>query len=85
MKAKATRLGIDRAAFDACLDSGRFANKVADDVREGERVGVTGIPALFVNGVVVEGGAVGFDAVAGALDANLAQGRNQPDRHLVIG
>jgi protein-disulfide isomerase len=73
LKAKAARLGIDRPKFDACLDSGRLASRVAEDVREGTRAGVTGTPALFVNGVVVEGGAVGFDAVARALDAELAR------------
>ena len=75
LKAKAIRLGINKSAFDSCLDSGRFTAKVADDVREGTRAGVTGTPALFVNGAVVEGGAVSFDAIARVLDTELARAR----------
>src|SRR5690349_13126586 len=71
LKATASRLGVDRGKFDSCLDSGRFIPQVEADVREGTRSGVTGTPALFVNGVPVEGGAVSFEVVARALDAEL--------------
>ena len=71
LKSKATRLGMDRGKFDSCLDSGRFAQQVQNDVREGTRAGVTGTPAIYINGVLLEGGAVAFDAVARALDSEL--------------
>jgi protein-disulfide isomerase len=73
LKQKAGRLGLDQKKFDSCLDSGRFTERVQEDLREGARVGVTGTPALFVNGVQIEGGAVGFDVVAKALDKELAR------------
>ena len=46
----ATRLGLPREAFAACLDAGRYRAAVAGDVREGHAAGVTGTPTFFVNG-----------------------------------
>jgi protein-disulfide isomerase len=46
----ATDLGLDRAKFDASLDSGKFAEKVQRDVIDGHKVGVNGTPALYING-----------------------------------
>ena len=50
LKGYATRLGLDREKFDQGLESGRFADKVQRDLQEGMRLGVSGTPAVFVNG-----------------------------------
>ena len=50
LKGFASTLGLDRASFDACLDDGKYRAKVAADVADGERRGVRGTPALFLNG-----------------------------------
>jgi protein-disulfide isomerase len=50
LKEYATRAGLDRAKFDAMLDSGQFADKVERDVNDGNRIGVNATPTLFVNG-----------------------------------
>lgn len=50
LKQYATKLGLDRAKFDAALDGGRLGEQVQRDVLDGERAGVNGTPAIFVNG-----------------------------------
>lgn len=50
LKQYATDLGLDRARFDASLDSGKFAEKVQRDVLDGEKLGVNGTPTFYVNG-----------------------------------
>ena len=46
----ATEVGLDRARFDATLDSGKLAEKVQRDVTDGRKLGVNGTPALYING-----------------------------------
>jgi protein-disulfide isomerase len=50
LKEYATRVGLDRAKFDAALDSGRFAESVHRDLHDGDRAGVAGTPTIFLNG-----------------------------------
>ncbi len=71
LKRKAGRLGLDQAAFDACLDTGKFADRVADDLSAGQRLGIDGTPAIFVNGRPLVGGAVPFEMIAEMIDDEL--------------
>jgi predicted DsbA family dithiol-disulfide isomerase len=70
---KAERVGLGVDAFRRCLESGRHAERVRSDMEEAARAGVTGTPALFVNGVPVEGGAVPFEVVEEAIRRELAR------------
>ena len=54
LKQYAQVLGLDRAKFDAALDGGKFKEKVQRDLLDGQRLGVSGTPTLFVNGVQTE-------------------------------
>lgn len=71
LKEKAERLGMDAAAFSACLDSGKYFDQVEADLQAGARMGISGTPALFVNGRPVEGGAVPFESIAEIIDDEL--------------
>lgn len=73
LKEKARRIGLDGREFEACLDSGRHAELVQSDFEEGQKAGVSGTPAMFVNGVRMEGGAVSFDVAAAAVRDELAR------------
>lgn len=77
LKEKARRLGMDGKKFDACLDTGKYTERVQSDMAEGNKAGVTGTPALFVNGVEVPGGAVPYTTVAGAIERELARSGSQ--------
>jgi protein-disulfide isomerase len=54
-KGYAGALGIDQAAFDECLDSGRHADAVEVDLMEGVGFGITGTPAFFINTLPLRG------------------------------
>ncbi len=71
LKEKAGRLGLDQVAFDTCLDTSRYVEQVQEDLREGSRAGISGTPALFLNGIPIEGGAVSYEVVATAVEAEL--------------
>jgi len=75
LKEKARRLGLDGSRFDSCLDAGRYVEQVQNDLQEASRIGVTGTPALFINGVQLEGGAVPFETAAAAVRKELARAR----------
>lgn len=55
LKATAKTLGLDSAAFDTCLDSGKYAAQVDADMKVGQEAGVEGTPAFFINGRLVSG------------------------------
>ena len=48
-------LGLDTANFDECLTSAKFEDAVNKDTADGTKAGVSGTPATFINGIIVEG------------------------------
>jgi protein-disulfide isomerase/Skp family chaperone for outer membrane proteins len=55
LKQRAVDLKMDTQTFNQCLDSGRHAADVQADIQEGARNGVTGTPAMFINGRFLSG------------------------------
>jgi protein-disulfide isomerase len=70
LEATAKTLGLDTAAFDRCLDSGKYADRVERDVEAGSRYGVSGTPAFFINGRPLVG-AQPFEAFQAVIDDEL--------------
>ena len=50
LKGFASRLQLDRDAFDSCLANGKYRGKVEEDLQLGERMGVNSTPSLFLQG-----------------------------------
>lgn len=65
------QIGLDSAAFKTCVDSGRYTYDVQVSALEGNRAGVTGTPAFFINGQLITGNASLAD-FRRAIDAALA-------------
>lgn len=55
LKRFAADIGLERGAFDVCLDSQRHADLVQADTSAGARQGVRATPTLFVGGEKIEG------------------------------
>lgn len=55
LKRRASEMKLDTGVFDSCLDSGKHAEAVSKDIAEGSRAGVSGTPALFINGRLLSG------------------------------
>ena len=70
LKGFASLLQLDRAAFDSCLDSGKYRGKVEADLRLGERLGVYSTPTLFVNRRKVE--PASYDELARIIESAIA-------------
>lgn len=71
----AGELGLDKTAFQTCLDSGKYAQKVKDQMTKGSEEGVTGTPGTIV--ISTKGkaeiipGALPFEQVKTIVDAAL--------------
>lgn len=65
-------LGLNTNKFQDCLDSQKYASKVAEQAQGGIAAGATGTPATFINGVLVSG-AVPVESMKTMIDELLAQ------------
>jgi protein-disulfide isomerase len=70
LKTKAAALGMNAEAFAACLDSGKYAGQVDEDLAAGGAAGVSGTPALFINGRFISG-AVPLEDITSVVDDEL--------------
>ena len=70
LKAKAEQLELDTEQFNECLDSGTRSDAVRADFEAGQAAGVSGTPAMFINGRFLNG-AVPFETLADLIDEEL--------------
>lgn len=66
----AGEIGVNLAQFDSCVSSSKYANRVNSDYEEGIKLGVTGTPGSFVNGVPVTG-AIPYEQLKSIIEAQL--------------
>lgn len=55
LKRFASDLGLQTSSFNECLDGHKFKKAVADEVALGNRLGVKGTPATFINDFFISG------------------------------
>jgi len=48
-------MGLDTAAFDECLDSGKYTEIVQQDTATAQQIGVQSTPSFVVNGQPIIG------------------------------
>jgi protein-disulfide isomerase len=55
LKTHAQGLGLAQAAFDACLDQGKYADAITEDETLGLSLGVSGTPTFFIGKTTADG------------------------------
>jgi protein-disulfide isomerase len=71
LKQHARTLNLDGAAFDKCLDSNEKAEAVKAQLAEAQRLGLSGTPSFFINGLFLSG-AVDYATLRGLVEQELA-------------
>lgn len=70
VKKWAAKIGLNASKFNQCLDSGKYKQEIEKDLADGSAAGVTGTPAVFVNGRLIVG-AQPFAAFKAVIDEEL--------------
>lgn len=71
LKRWAREIGLNGAAFDTCLDSSQYGPEVQRDFSDGQALGVTGTPHVFVNGKLLIPGALPWKDVDAIIQQEL--------------
>jgi len=71
LKKKAELLELDSEAFAECLDSSKHEEAVRTDLYDGVRVGVSGTPAMFINGRPLTG-QVPYESIVAIVEEELS-------------
>jgi protein-disulfide isomerase len=74
LKKHATDLGLDATAFNTCLDSSKYGERVRDGVAQGTRLGVNSTPTIYINGRVLSG-AQPYETFVSVIDEELARAK----------
>jgi protein-disulfide isomerase len=68
----ATAVGANRETWEACMESGKHANRIQASYEEGSRIGVGSTPTFLINGQLYPGGS--SDAMVRLVDSLIAAG-----------
>jgi protein-disulfide isomerase len=72
LKRHALELGLNADAFNQCLDSSKYGERVRDGLAEGEQLGVNSTPTVFINGRRLSG-AQPYEVFAAVIDEELSR------------
>lgn len=72
LKKLATDLGLKAEPFNACVDSGKYTQRVRDEGQESQNRGVTGTPTFYINETRIVG-AQPYEVFKAAIEAELAK------------
>ena len=79
MRTTVLGLGVDAEAYDACLKAPQTADIIKTDSDLADNLGLTGTPALFVNGRLLRGSQP-TDKLLAIIDEELQQARSTKAR-----
>ncbi|HKH72236.1 MAG TPA: thioredoxin domain-containing protein [Vicinamibacterales bacterium] len=74
LKKHAADLGLNATAFNACLDSSKYGERVRDGVAQGTRLGVNSTPTIYINGRMLSG-AQPFEMFVSVIDEELSKAK----------
>ncbi len=73
LKSYASKLKLDIAKFNSCLDSESYKDEISQDSAEATGLGITGTPTFIINGRQLKGAAT-FESFKEIIDEELAKG-----------
>ena len=79
LTARAGKLNLDLEAFSQCLESGKYAATVQQDLEDGMAAGVSGTPAVFINGRVLKASKP-YDGIKKVVEEELQRAGNRSAR-----
>ncbi|MEK7600554.1 MAG: DsbA family protein [Patescibacteria group bacterium] len=72
LKRWAGKVGLNQTAFNTCLDSGKYNEEIAKDLKDGAASGASGTPSFFINGNLIVG-AQPYETFKAAIEQILAK------------
>jgi protein-disulfide isomerase len=72
LKSYAKAVGLNVETFERCIEGEKYKTAVQKDIDEGNRLGVNGTPAFFINGRLISG-AQSLEGFARIIDDELAR------------
>jgi protein-disulfide isomerase len=70
LKKYAESLDLDREQFDRCLDNRTYRTQIENDIRDGQKAGISSTPTFIINGKMLSG-ALSFDKFTRKIDEEL--------------
>lgn len=70
------QIGADQKRFELCFNNKKYSTSIKKDYDDGVRLGITGTPTWFINGVKIEGN-IPYDILVKIIESILEENNNQ--------